>query len=117
MSRLEIDPQGMEPGAGGRPTGTKTVAGHRTRGGTSYQHSLSARGIKSSGRERSRSDEDLLSSLDRLDRATRRPPNEDDETEGRRRTRAYGRHGGERERREGSDDGVEQRVRPPRLEW
>lgn len=116
MSQLDTDPQGIGAGAGGGPTETKAAAGRSTRGGTSYQHSLSARGIKSSGRARSRSDEDLLSSLDRLDRATRRPPGED-EAEGPRRTRAYGRHGGERERREGSDDGAEQRVRGPRLEW
>ncbi len=110
---MDTDPQRRGAGTGGGPTGTKAAAGRHTRGGTSYQHSLSARGIKSSGRARSRSDEDLLSSLDRLDRATRRPPGEDED--GPRRTRAFGRHGGERH--EGSDDGVEQRVRGPRFEW
>jgi hypothetical protein len=116
VSPLEIDPTRTETEADGRPAETKAAA-RRTRGGTSYQHSLSARGIKSSGRGRSRSDEDLLSSLERLERASRRPLNEEDEPKGPRRTRPYGRHGGERERREGSDDGVEQRVRGPRVEW
>ena len=67
MSPLEIDPQRTEAGAGERLTETKTAGARRTRGGTWYQHSLSARGIKSSGRGRSRSDEDLLSSLERLE--------------------------------------------------
>lgn len=117
MRPLDIDRQKKDTGESGRTTETKDAAARRTRGGTSYQHSLSARGIKSSGRERSRSDEDLLSSLERLDRATRMPPAEDEETGSRRRTRAFGRHGSARERREGPGDGTEQRVRGPRLEW
>ena len=117
MSPLEIDPQRTEAGAGERPTETKTAGARRTRGGTSYQHSLSARGIKSSGLARSLIDEDLLSSLERLDRASRRTLLEGDEAEGPRRTRPYGRYGSEREVREGSDTGAERRVRGPRIEW
>lgn len=118
MSPLEIDPKETETGAGGRQAEAKAAA-RRTRGGTSYQHSLSARGIKSSGQARSCSDEDLLSSLERLERAARRPSVEEDEAAGppRRRTRAFGRHAGEKERRNASEDGVEQRVRSPRIDW
>jgi len=116
VSPLDTDPQGRDAGADERLTETKTAGARRTRGGTSYQHSLSARGIKSSGRGRSRSDEDLLSSLERLDRAARRPLLEDDEAEGPRRTRPYGRYGGERERIGTSAGGVEQRVRSPSFE-
>lgn len=88
---------------------------HRTRGGTSYQHSLSARGIKTSGRARSCSSEDLLASLDRLERATRLPSFEDEETDRRRRS-AFGRRG-----REGHHPGKPRSakldVRRPHLEW
>lgn len=117
MRPLEIDRQKTEPDGGGRPKEVKDAAARRTRGGSPYQHSLSARRIKSSGRERSRSDEDLLSSLERLERATRLPSIEDEESSRRRHTGAFGRHDGERKRREGSDDVAEQRVCGPRFEW
>ena len=48
---------------------------------------------------RSCSDEDLLTSMERLELATRLPSFEDEETDGRRSTRAYGRHGEETEPR------------------
>jgi hypothetical protein len=87
----------------------------RTRGGTSYQHSLSARGIKSSGRARSCSDEDLLSSLERLERASRRGGLEE-ESRGPRGWRAFGRNAGGRGS-SASDAAGERRVRGPRFDW
>lgn len=88
----------------------------RTRGGTSYQHSLSARGIKSSGRARSCSDEDLLSSLERLDRASRRGGLEDEEGRRPRGGRAFGRNAGG-QGSSASDAAGERRVQGPRFEW
>lgn len=116
MRALENDSTKAEAG---RPsTGTKSPGARRTRGGSAYQHSLSARGIKSSGRARSCSDEDLLSSLERLDRATRRLPDEDEAEEGGRRSRAFGRHGGGAGRTDSpSYGGPEQRIRGPRFSW
>ncbi len=114
MSILGEEPEKGEPGpVEGRP---ETRAAHRTRGGSSYQHSLSARGIKSSGRGRSCSDEDLLSSMERLERATRLPSFDDGETDSRRSTRAFGRHGGGTGQA-GVSGGAEKRVRGPRFEW
>ena len=104
----ELDDEGRTDQAG---------PARRTRGGTSYQHSLSARGIKSSGRARSCSDEDLLSSLERLDRASRRGGLE--EEEGRRRPRggrAFGRNG-EGRGAGATDAGGERRVHGPRFDW
>ncbi|MEN6343511.1 MAG: hypothetical protein ABFC89_13245 [Methanospirillum sp.] len=116
MSSLDIDSKKIDTGGGERPAETTAAARRRTRGGTSYQHSLSARGIKTSGRARSQSDEDLQASLERLDKATRRPSFEDEEAEvGSSRTRAFGRHASERHH--APDDGVEQRVRGPRFDW
>jgi hypothetical protein len=117
VSALEIDRQEMEGGAGERLAETKTAAARRTRGGTSYQHSLSAKGIKSSGRARSRTDEDLLSSLKRLERAAGLPLLEDEE-EGRRGSRAYGgRDGSRRGKTRPSSAGAEDRVSGPRFDW
>ncbi len=67
--------------------GPKRLGGDRTRGGSSYQHSLSARGITSSGRARSHSSEDLLTSIERLEHAARFLATTDDERVGR---HAYG---------------------------
>lgn len=63
-------------------------AARHTRGGSSYQHSLSARKIKSSGRARSCSDEDLLTSMERLERASHLTSFEDEGRNGR--NRAFG---------------------------
>lgn len=89
MSTLEGEPEKREPGSGEPGTETKIPAARHTRGGSSYQHSLSARGIKSSGRARSCSDEDLLSSMERLERASRLTSFEDEDRAGR--GGAYGR--------------------------
>jgi len=89
----------------------------RMRGGSSYQHSLSARGIKSSGRARSCSETDLLSSMERLERATRLPTDESEES------RSSGRTYGRRHRGSGASFGgssgerLEERLRGPRFEW
>jgi hypothetical protein len=105
----------------GRPEehGTDQVRSEarRTRGGSSYQHSLSARGIKSSGRARSCSDRDLLSSMERLERATRLPQLEDEADEGRRK-RAYGGQAGRAgSHAEATVGNAEKRVRGPRFDW
>lgn len=88
----------------------------RTRGGTSYQHSLSARGIKSSGRARSCSDDDLLSSLERLDHVSRRGGLEGEEGRRPRGGRPYGRNAGG-QGSSASDAGGERRVQGPRFDW
>lgn len=111
-----LEPEKEEVGRGERGTETKISAAHSTRGGSSYQHSLSARGIKSSGRARSCSDEDLLSSMDRLERATRLPRFEDEADECRRK-RAYSRHDGATGRAEAMAGSAEKRVRGPRFGW
>lgn len=117
MSATERDRQETGGDASERSTETKAETGRRTRGGTSYQHSLSARGIKSSGRARCRSDEDLHSSMERLERATRMPSFEDENEEGRRRARAYGRDGGTKRTPARTAGGAERRVRGPRFDW
>lgn len=98
-----------------RRNGTIPAARH-TRGGSSYQHSLSARGIKSSGRARSCSDEDLLASMERLERATRIPSFEDDENETRRK-RPYGRQERGTGTARGAGEQAEKRLRGPRFSW
>ena len=112
--------RGLESGRNGtapdeRRADAPAPAARHTRGGSSYQHSLSARGIKSSGRARSCSDEDLLASMERLERATRMP-SFDDEDEGRQK-RPYGRQ----ERGDGTPGAAgrssEKRVRGPRFSW
>lgn len=114
MSILDPEPDGDERERAGDLT--EAAEARRTRGGSSYQHSLSARGIKSSGRARSSSKEDLLSSMERLERATRLPRFEDEEEKGRRK-RAYGRHpGGAGNRAEPAED-RERRVRGPHFDW
>lgn len=117
MSILDIDRPGTDAREG--VSAPKTVASRRTRGGTSYQHSLSARGIKSSGRARSCSDEDLLTCLDRLGRAARRPLLDEDEEgrSGRRRSRAFGGSGGESRQHPAPSARGEDRVRGPRIDW
>ncbi len=45
----------------------------RRRGGSSYQHRLSARGIASGGRARSHSSEDLMTTMKRLERGGGHP--------------------------------------------
>ena len=96
-----------------KPAETRRTPLQRTRGGSSYQHSLSARGIKSSGEARSCANEDLLSSMERLDRATRLPLFDDDEL--RSGGRAYGRRYETSAASKASAGKLGQRA--PRFEW
>lgn len=99
----------------GKEASLKRRGGERTRGGSSYQHSLSARGIKSSGQARSHSNEDLMSTMERLERATPLPPPTEDARAGR---RAYG-HGAGRGPGRGENPGErpERHPRGPLFDW
>ncbi len=116
MRALDTDERTGEAVPEKPPANEEAGPPRRTRGGTSYQHSLSARGIKSSGRARSGSDEDVRASLERLERVSRRTTGDEEDHE-RRRDRAYGRHGGGRRRSRPPPDGVEECVRGPRMDW
>ena len=96
-----------------RGTETPSPVAHHPRGGSSYQHSLSARGIASSGPARSASDADLLASLERLEQAARHPFPGDEENETRR-TLPLG-----RPERGGGAEGTsaERRLRDLRSSW
>jgi hypothetical protein len=112
-----LEPEKEEADRGGeRGRETTPPEAHHTRGGSSYQHSLSARGIKSSGRARSRSDEDLLSSMERLERASRLPSFDEEADEGSRK-RAYGRTESGAGRAEAKGGSAEKRVPGPRFRW
>ncbi len=117
MSSLEIDPQSTGGRSGRTPDGDEGCrrAPHPRRDVVPAQSLGERDQVERTGALAL--DEDLLSSLERLERAARRPLIEDDEPEGPRRTRPYGRHGGGRERTQTSAGGVEQRVRGPRFEW
>ncbi len=115
---MRLEPEQNDPAPDERGAATAVSAARQSRGGSAYQHRLSARGIKSSGAARSASDEDLLASMERLERAARRPSFEDDE-DGSRQKRPYGRQ----ERGAGTGipgaaaKSVEKHVRGPRVSW
>lgn len=76
---MRLEPEKNDPAPDERGAATAVSAARQSRGGSAYQHRLSARGIKSSGAARSTSDEDLLASMERLERAARRPSFEDED--------------------------------------
>lgn len=112
---MRLEPEQNDSAPDERGAATAVSAARQSRGGSAYQHRLSARGIKSSGAARSASDEDLLASMERLERAARMSSFEDEGLQ----KRPYGR----RERGAGTGTPgvtgkrIEERVRGPRVSW